>query len=76
MGHRIQISRVEVCAAAAGGHGRWPFGTDGLIVFVADVATVSHSSSESTGEARSHHFLQQSRVRDCPIPSAPTISVL
>ena len=75
MDHRALISRVDVRAMAKGGRGRWPFGVDGLIVFVVDVAVVGHSTSESTSGARSHRFLQQSRVRDCPLPGAPTVGV-
>ena len=57
----IQISRVEVRATAEGGRGRWPFSTDELIVFVADVAAVGHSTSNSIGGARSHRFLLNNR---------------
>ena len=47
------------------------------IVFMMDVATAGHSTSEFTDDARSHHFpSQQSRVRDCPLPGTPTIGVL
>jgi hypothetical protein len=46
---------------AEGRCGRWPFGTDELIVFVADVATVGHSMSESTSGVRSHRFLLNNR---------------
>jgi hypothetical protein len=48
---------VKVCAAAIGGHGRWPFDTGELAIFTMDVATVGHSTSESTDDARSHRFL-------------------
>ena len=41
---------------AEGRRGRWPFGADELVVFVVDVAAMSHSASESTGGARSHRF--------------------
>ena len=60
---------------AIGGHGRWPFGADGLLVFVVDVAIVGHSASESTSGARSHRFLKQLRVRDYPLPGLATIDV-
>jgi len=53
----IQISRVEVRATAEGGRGRWPFDASELMVFMTDVATISHSMSESTDGARSHRFL-------------------
>ena len=49
---------AEVWVVAMGGHGRWPFDADELIVFVADVAVVGHSTSEFTDNARSHRFLQ------------------
>jgi hypothetical protein len=42
---------------AESGHRHWPFDVDELIVFVADVATVGHFTSESTNGAMSHHFL-------------------
>ena len=42
---------------AIGGRGHWSFGTDGLIVFVADVAVIGDSASESTDGVRSHRFL-------------------
>jgi hypothetical protein len=48
---------MEFWDAAEGGHGRWPFNTDELVVFVEDVAAMSHSTSESTAGARSHRFL-------------------
>ena len=57
MDRGIQISRVEVWATAEGGHRRWPFNADELEVFMADVATMGHSMSESTVGAMSHHFL-------------------
>ena len=59
--HEVQISRAEVQAMAKGGRGRWPFDADELIVFMADVATVGHSTSESTDGARSHRFLLNKR---------------
>ena len=40
-----------------GRRGRWPFDASELIVFMVDVATVGHSSSEFTDDARSHRFL-------------------
>jgi hypothetical protein len=55
--HRVQISKVEVQSAPEGKLRCWPSGADELIVFVADVAVVGHSASESTDGARSHHFL-------------------
>ena len=58
---RIQFSRVEVWTAAEGGRGRWPFDADELIVFMVDVATVGHSTSESTNSARSHRFILNNR---------------
>jgi hypothetical protein len=38
-------------------HGRWPFYTNELIVFMADVAIMGHSMSEYTNGVRSHCFL-------------------
>ena len=46
---------------AEGGRGPWPFDAGELIVFVADVATVGHYMSESTGSVRSHRFLLYNR---------------
>ena len=46
---------------AIGGRGRWPFDIGELIVFMMDVATVGHSTSESTNGARSHRFLLNNR---------------
>jgi hypothetical protein len=46
---------------AKGGHGRWPFDIDEFMVFVADVATVGYSASESTDGARSYRFLLSKR---------------
>jgi hypothetical protein len=51
---------VEVWTVAIGGHGRWPFDAGELIVFIADVATGGHSTSEFTVGARSHRFLLNS----------------
>ena len=56
-GYMSRISMAEVWVVAAGGHGCWPFDADELVVFVADVAAVDHSTSEFTGSARSHRFL-------------------
>ena len=50
------ISMVEVRVIAMGGC--CPFDANELIVFPMDVVTVGHSTSEFTGSARSHHFLQ------------------
>ena len=57
----VQISDVEVWTVAEGGHGRWPSEASELIVFVADVAAMGHSASESTIGARSHRFLLNKR---------------
>ena len=65
-----------VWVVAVGDRGCCPFDIDELVVFAVDVAAVGHSTSEFTGSARSHRFLQQSRVRDGPLPSAPTVGVL
>jgi hypothetical protein len=46
---------------AYGGHGRWPVGADEPIVFMVDVTATGHSTSESTGSARSHRFLHNNR---------------
>jgi hypothetical protein len=46
---------------AESGHGCWPFDADEPIVFVADVATMGHSTSESTNGAMIHHFLLNNR---------------
>ena len=70
------ISMTEVWVVAAGGRGSWPFDADELVVFTVDVAAMGHSTSEFTGSARSHRFLQQSRVHDGPLPGAPTVGVL
>jgi hypothetical protein len=59
--HRVQISDAEVWSAAEGGRERWPFDTSELIVFVADVAIVGHSMSESTDGVRNHRFLLNNR---------------
>jgi hypothetical protein len=55
--HVVQIPRTEFWGAANGGSGRYPFDIGELIVFTMDVATVGHSTSESSNGARSHHFL-------------------
>jgi hypothetical protein len=60
MGHG-KISKVEVWTRADGAHGRWPVGVDEPIVFMLDVTIVGHSTSESTGGARSHRFLLNNR---------------
>jgi hypothetical protein len=57
----VQTSRAEVRATAKGGRGRWPFNTDGPMVFMADVALTGHSMSESTNGARIHLFLLNKR---------------
>jgi hypothetical protein len=57
MGHGTQTSKVGVWTVAEGEHGRWPVGADEPIVFVVDVTTAGHSTSESTGSARSHRFV-------------------
>lgn len=77
MGHVSRISRAEVQVVAAGRHGRWPFDASELIVFAVNVAAMGHSTSEFADGAGSHPILlQQSRVRDGPLPSASTVSVL
>jgi hypothetical protein len=40
-----------------GGRGRWSVGADELIFFTMDVTTAGHSTSKSTGGARTHRFL-------------------
>ena len=55
--HGIQISKVEAWTMAKGRCGRCPFDADELIVFMADVATMNHSTSKFISDARSHHFL-------------------
>ena len=57
MDRGIQISRVNVRAMVEGGHGRWPFDADELVVFMVDVAAMGRSMSESTIGVRSHRFL-------------------
>jgi len=54
---------LEVWAVAVGGRGRWPFDGSELIVLMADVAAVGHSTSESTNDARSHRFLLNNQER-------------
>ena len=44
-----------------GGRGRWPISADEPIVFTVDVTATGHSTSESTGGARSHDFLLNNR---------------
>ena len=56
---------------AKGGCGYWPFGTDALIVFTTDMATMGHSTSESTSGVRSHRFLLNNQ--ECA--TVPTWSV-
>ena len=75
-GHGTSVSMAEAWAIAIGGHGRWPFNTSEVVVLVMDVTAMGHSVSDSTDGARSHRFLQQSRVCDGPLPGAPTIGVL
>ena len=76
MSYVSRISMAEVWVIAMGGRRCWPFDADELVVFAADVATVGHSTSVFTGSARSHRFLHQLRVCDCPLPGAPTVDVL
>ena len=57
--HGVYIPEAEVWSVAEGGRGRWPSNAGELIVFMADVATMGHSTSESIGGARSHRFLPQ-----------------
>ena len=52
---------VEVWVIAVGGREYWPFDAGELVVFAVDVATEGHSTSESTGSARSHRFLLNKR---------------
>jgi hypothetical protein len=56
-GHGTYIFMTEVWAMAIGEHGRWPSDASELIVFTADVATMGHSTSESSDGAWSHRFL-------------------
>jgi hypothetical protein len=46
---------------AEGGHGRWPFGTDELVVSMTDMAIMGHSVSKSSNDVRSHRFLLNNR---------------
>jgi hypothetical protein len=46
---------------AEGEHRRWPVGADEPIVFMVDVTATGHSTSESTGSARSHRFILNNR---------------
>jgi hypothetical protein len=46
---------------AEGGHGRWPFGADELVVSMMDMAAMGHSVSKSSNDARSHRFLLNNR---------------
>ena len=57
----IQFSRAKVKTVAESGRGRWPFDAYELVVFVADVAFLGHSTRESAGVARSHRFLLNKR---------------
>ena len=56
-GYVSRISMAKVWVVAMGGRGCWPFGASEIVVFVVDVATVGHSTSEFAGSARSHRFL-------------------
>jgi len=46
---------------AIGGRGRWPFDAGELIVLMLDVATVGHSTSESSDGAWRHRLLLNNR---------------
>ena len=56
---------AEVWAVAIGERGRWPMDAGELIVFMANVAAMGHSASESIGGVRSLHLLLYNR--ECTI---------
>jgi hypothetical protein len=60
---------------AEGEHGLWSFNADELVVFMADVPTVGHSTSKSTDGRGAIDSSQQLRVHDYPLPGTPTIGV-
>jgi hypothetical protein len=68
---------AEVWVLAMGGHGCWAFDAGEHVVFAADVAGEGHSTSKSTGSARSHRFLLNKReCTTVTLPGTPTIGVL
>ena len=58
-----------------GGSGRWPFNAIELVVFMADVAAMGHSTRESTDGVRSHRFLLNNQGCATIPYLAPTIGV-